>query len=164
MLSNAFLFIPRQGSVANGDQISDEDDSGKIFKFVSDHEVSQDPEVALEKAAIPMRPDSITGLRLTDSFKENLKSHPSNLEPRPVNGASLLYPFMLTEAKREDNAPGFRAIEAQTAFPLYRLLKVQEGLRNACKTEFEPLVWFFCYQGEEWRLYAGTIEESSVVR
>lgn len=67
------------------------------------------------------------------------------------------------EAKREDNAPGFRAVEAQTAFPIRRFLKVQNALRRALSKSLDPLVWFFAYQGEGWRLYAGTLEDSKVV-
>ena len=75
----------------------------------------------------------------------------------------MLYPFLVLEAKREDDAPGFRSVERQTAFPLRRFLKLQDTLRKASSKSLDPLVWFFAYQGEVWRLYAGTIVDSNLV-
>ena len=142
---------------------SDEDDGGEIFQFVTDFEISQDAEVSRENAAIHMRPDTIIGLSMTDQYRKYTTSGPSDLTHCPVIGSPLLYPFLLFEAKREDNASGFRSIEAQTAFPLYRLLSLQDRLRRQSKSKFEPLVWFFGYQGEVWHLYAAVMECPSVV-
>jgi len=48
-------------------------------------------------------------------------------------------------------------MEAQTAFPIYTLLKLQEGLEKQSdgnhERRCESLVWFLSYKGEEWRLH-----------
>ena len=75
----------------------------------------------------------------------------------------ILYPFLVLEAKREDDAPGFRSVERQTAFPLRRFLKIQDALQKAGTKNLDPLVWFFAYQGEIWRFYAGTLVDSNFV-
>jgi hypothetical protein len=75
----------------------------------------------------------------------------------------MLYPFLIIEAKKEYKAPGFRYLEMQTAFPIRRLLKVQEVLRASSGADLDPLVWFFGYQGEEWRLYAGVLDGPKTV-
>jgi hypothetical protein len=68
-------------------------------------------------------------------------------------------PFLIVEAKKESGSPGFRSVERQTAFPIRRLLRLQAHVLESSKVAHEPpLVWFFAYQGEEWRLYAGTLE------
>ena len=87
-----------------------------------------------------------------------------NLVHSPVKGDdSMAYPFLVLEAKRAKAAPGFRSIEAQTAFPLRRFLRIQEDLKEACQADFDPLVWFFAYQGEDWRLSAATIHDRKTV-
>lgn len=110
-----------------------------------------------------MRPDRIVGLRLKEQYRPFFASNSLDITHSPIEGRSILYPFLVVEAKREDNAPGFRYVEAQTSFPIRRLLKIQDDLRNAHCSNLNPLVWFFAFQGEEWRLYAGTLKDSSVV-
>jgi hypothetical protein len=110
-----------------------------------------------------MHPDLVMGLRRTERFRGYLSSNPLDLPHCPVANSKILYPFMVFEAKREGYRDGFRGIEDQTAFPLYRLLKVQDRLRNASRSTFDPLVWFFGYQGDVWRLYAAILDGSRVV-
>jgi hypothetical protein len=75
----------------------------------------------------------------------------------------ILLPFLVVEAKKEKDAPGFRAIQHQTAFPIRRFLKAQHEL--FCGEQYsEPcLVWFFAYQGEQWRLHGGILEKGKTV-
>jgi len=73
-------------------------------------------------------------------------------------------PFLLVEAKKEYDAPGFRACQYQTAFPVRRLLKAQNDLHSHELSSEPCLVWFFAYQGEQWHLYAGTHENEKIVR
>jgi hypothetical protein len=111
-----------------------------------------------------MRPDRVVGLNVTRRLQQYLSSTKVDITYLPLVNRQILLPFMLIEAKKETDVPGFRSIEAQTAFPLRRLLKVQDELKSACGLEVDPpLVWFFANQGEEWRLYAGVIQESRVV-
>jgi hypothetical protein len=74
-----------------------------------------------------------------------------------------MYPFLVLEAKRENGAPGFRSVEAQTAFPIRRFLRIQDELQRASNIELDPLVWFFAFQGEEWRLYSAILDENKLV-
>lgn len=111
-----------------------------------------------------MRPDRVVGLATTKSFREATTLCPRNIRHSPIKDAQILYPFLVIEAKPEKDVPGFESIEAQTAFPIRRLLKLQENLRITRGVELDPFVWFFAFQGEEWRLYAGTLRASTVVR
>lgn len=136
-----------------------------IFDIAISAEVTHDPDDRFEKRGIPMRPDRVVGLTRTTRFQEDINSSPLELNHSPVSGMDMdmLYPFLVLEAKREDDAPGFRAVERQTAFPLRRFLKLQDALQKACSKNLDPLVWFFAYQGEVWRLYAGTLVDSNLV-
>jgi hypothetical protein len=69
----------------------------------------------------------------------------------------------VVEAKKEENPPGFRAIQYQTAFPVRRFLKAQNNLYNGDLSGEPFLVWFFAYQGEQWRLHVGIHENDKVV-
>jgi hypothetical protein len=74
-----------------------------------------------------------------------------------------MLPFLVIEAKKEDSAVGFRAIQYQTAFPVRRLLKAQASLGDRDEPCEPCLVWFFAYQGEQWRLHVGTQDKDRVV-
>lgn len=111
-----------------------------------------------------MKPDRVIGLRPTSRINHCIAAAPRHLSHCPIRGRNIVYPFLVIEAKKEEDAPGFRAIQKQTAFPVRRLLQAQNDLRSVCGVDCEPfLVWFFAYQGEEWRLYAGTLESPKVV-
>lgn len=49
------------------------------------------------------------------------------------------------------------ACQRQTAFPIWKLLILQENLEIASKAKLEelggPLVWFFANRGQVWKLY-----------
>lgn len=81
----------------------------------------------------------------------------------PVAGSRLLLPFVAVEAKREGQAPGFRAIACQTAFAIRRFLLAQKlGGSNDVKPE-PLLVWYLDYQGEEWRVHICIMEKERFV-
>lgn len=122
-----------------------------------------DPQDQLESISIPMRPDRVVGLFMTESFKKYTALCPPDITHSPFKDGKLLYPFLVMEAKPEKDNPGFESVEAQTSFPLRKLLKLQENLRINRGVDLDPLVWFFAFQGEEWRLYAGTLQDSAVV-
>jgi hypothetical protein len=104
-----------------------------------------------------MRPDAVIGLRSPSSIAWSGTHFPAK------NRNSLLLPFLVIEAKKEKDAPGFRSIQYQTAFPVRRFLKAQSDI-DSRDTSCEPcLVWFFAYQGEQWRLHAGTLDKDKVV-
>jgi hypothetical protein len=109
-----------------------------------------------------MTPGRIIALRLDRRYTARLNS---SLVHSPLNDAdSASYPFLVIEAKKEHEASGFRAIEAQTAFPIRRFLKLQLALRTESKVEHDPLVWFLAFRGDEGRLYAGALDDETVVR
>lgn len=110
-----------------------------------------------------MQPDRFIGLRLDRRYREHLGSLVVELTSRPHEDRDLFYPFLVVEAKREADAPGFIAIEAQTAFPIRRFLKLQDELQKASQMNHDPLVWFLAFRGDELRLYAGTLDRDTVV-
>jgi hypothetical protein len=103
-----------------------------------------------------MKPDRVIGLRPhSPSF------HIDNLFP--ISGRRVMLPFLVVEAKKEESAVGFRAIQHQSAFPVRRLLRAQASLGDRDEP-YEPcLVWFFAYQGEVWRLHIGIQDRDKVV-
>ncbi|KAF2258273.1 hypothetical protein CC78DRAFT_621936 [Lojkania enalia] len=145
-------------------KFQDEDERGTIFKHSTSREVLHDQNDKLDNTGVPMSPDRVIGLNLTSSLQPpNRFNHLTHF---PIKGRhTILYPFLVVEAKKEKNAPGFKAVERQTAFPIRRFLKIQKELHNASGATCEPpLVWFLAYQGEEWRLYAGTLFGDKRVR
>jgi hypothetical protein len=137
----------------------------RIFKTVVEHTVAHDPQDQLEDISIPMTPDRVTALSFDSGHRTHLNSGNSNLIHCPFNDTDFaFYPFLVIEAKKEDEVPGFSAIETQTAFPIRRFLKVQDELRKESRVDHDPLVWFLAFRGDEWRLYAGTLNGETVVR
>jgi hypothetical protein len=110
-----------------------------------------------------MKPDRVVGLSMNDRYRRYIGSFSVELSHSPVKKRQLMYPFLVLEAKRENGAPGFRSVEAQTAFPIRRFLRIQDELQRASNIELDPLVWFFAFQGEEWRLYSAILDENKLV-
>ena len=107
-----------------------------------------------------MKPDRVIGLSMNDRYRGHIRSFPVNLSHSPVRKwQHLIYPFLVLEAKRENDAPGFRYVETQTAFPIRRFLRIQDELHTASGVKIVPLVWFFAFQGEEWRLHAAILDD-----
>jgi hypothetical protein len=134
-----------------------DDERNPIFEFSIQEKVSHAVGDDLQHFGISMEPDCIIGLRAPSKLPQD-----ENL--CPVSGRrQIVLPFLVLEAKR-DNGPGFSDIQYQTAFPIRRLLRAQTNLRE-CDSSSEPsLVWFFAYQGEQWRLYACVEDGQKVVR
>ncbi|KAH6865283.1 hypothetical protein BKA58DRAFT_463010 [Alternaria rosae] len=110
----------------------------------------------LDSTNISMRPDAVIGLRSPSSIARNETHYPAKNRP------NLFLPFLVIEAKKEKDAPGFRSIQYQTAFPVRRFLMAQSDIDSRDDTSEPCLVWFFAYQGEQWRLHAGTLDEDKV--
>jgi hypothetical protein len=132
---------------------------------------------------IKQQPDRVQGLQRTKTFERILHKpyahdRPQAVPPRlvekvlktdmhPNNGAEpLLFPFLLLEAKREKDAEGFQKTEFQTALPIRRALGLQHELTKLLQTSGNvldvpggPLVWFFAFSGEDWRVYAAVAED-----
>jgi len=142
---------------------SDEELQTAVFHTSSSQRVSHEPEDGLEKSSIPMAPDRVIGLSINARYRKAVALFPKDFTHCPIEDIKLLYPFLVIEAKREKDAPGFRSIESQTAFPIRRFLKIQDYLRKARYINIDPLVWFFAYQGDDWRLYAATLDGNQVV-
>ncbi|KAH7125094.1 hypothetical protein B0J11DRAFT_298105 [Dendryphion nanum] len=125
-----------------------------VFQNARDGVISHDPEdYDLRNVSIPMTPDRVYGLDVAPQTEP----HPDIF---PVVGNSILLPFLVVEAKRGENVPGFRSIQCQSAFPIRRLLKAQHSLfsKDSSTDQETPLVWFFGYQGDQWRLHGCTYE------
>lgn len=115
--------------------------------------MSHDPQDDLDNSGAPMKPDRVIGLTMNDRYRGYIGSSSVELSHSPVKKRQqLIYPFLVLEAKRENDAPGFRYVEAQTAFPMRRFLRIQDELQRASEIKLDSLVWFFAFQGEEWRL------------
>jgi hypothetical protein len=79
----------------------------------------------------------------------------------------LLFPFLILEAKSEKSSNGSDDIQAQTAFPIWALLKLQEDLQakvSDMESEFAPLAWFFASGGDAWRVYGCYTTEDEAKR
>lgn len=111
-----------------------------------------------------MTPDRVIGLHMTDGYKKQVGQYPRYLDHCPVLETKIIHPFLVIEAKREFQAPGFRGIEAQTAFVLRRLLNSQVSVRIQSRVNLSPLIWFFAFRGDIWRLYVGILQEDEVLR
>jgi hypothetical protein len=134
-----------------------------MFSNLAEESVIHDPADNLAKRGLPLqRPDRVFGLAMTKSFGIYTAGAP-NLRHSPFAAGSVLYPFLIIEAKSEKGGQGFESIETQSAFPLRTFLKLQDDLRQSSRVELDPLVWFLAYQGDEWRVSAGIIEESKFV-
>lgn len=117
-------------------------------------------------------PDRVFGLRNTRNFEDYL-SQPFLHRPTGTAGPEvrdlvrttpfkeqsepLLFPFLLLEAKSESSSAGFDSIQAQSALPLMKLLKLQEELKELVlnNEECHSLVWFLANRGDYWKVYAG---------
>jgi hypothetical protein len=114
------------------------------------------------------QPDRVYGLKHTDLLKSFLMSKKGKtLRHSPFDDGLVSYPFLILEAKAEKGAVGFSAVEAQTAFPIRTLLKIQQELQTVSEPNHEndpgPLVWFLANRGEEWRVYGSIVVGTSYV-
>jgi hypothetical protein len=103
------------------------------------------------------KPDRVYGLQRKRSF-EDLIRKAKKLETTPFKGKddSVIFPFLVAEAKT-DRGGSWDSCERQIAFPIWRLLSLQEGLAvesgEGFKEQGGPLVWFLASKGEDWRVY-----------
>lgn len=118
------------------------------------------------------RPDRIIGLSKSRTI-ERLLWKPDQRQASPYttveasirttpfkqDGKPVLFPFLIIEAKSEKSGTAFTDIDMQTAFAMRELVLLQEELRrNASGRGYDsweagPLVWYFSYRGEQWRLH-----------
>jgi len=77
----------------------------------------------------------------------------------------VLFPFLICEAKKQQGNT-FLACQHQTAFPIWKLLKLQEDLEKASHANLDelggPLVWFLANRGEVWKLYGCYITNDQI--
>jgi hypothetical protein len=130
-----------------------DEENGAIFDFAKEAALSHAPTDNLDSLKLSMQPDRVVGLRSPVRI-------PYDASLFPVTGRGILLPFLVVEAKKEHNAPGFRAIQCQTAFVIRRLLMAQDSLLKQFPSSEPPLVWFFAFQGEQWRLQICTYDDS----
>jgi hypothetical protein len=129
-------------------------------------------EIDPDKRVESRRPDRIIGFQETRSFSRRLERYDlmagqseneaggvtlwETVESTVLNhkGNSLLFPFLIIEAKKRHGAP-FEYCNLQTAAPILKMLKMQEDLQKKSNMTLEyggPLVWYIAYRGEDWRL------------
>ena len=100
----------------------------------------------------------------------------AQLQDQPTNEDDMIFPFMVTEAKREEGDP-WDYTNFQTVFPIYTMLSVQWRLLSANKAidkangkandkandndnpfDFDPLVWYYAFRGQHWKLYLAYLD------
>jgi hypothetical protein len=95
--------------------------------------------------------DRVAGATDVTKSRSVLEFTPFEERKRP-----LMFPFLISEAKTE-RGDSFDACERQTAFPIWKLLRLQDELQIRAQQSLSeqggPLVWFFANRGEDWRLY-----------
>ncbi len=121
------------------------------------------------------KPDRVYGLRETRNFEAILDQIQSSNSQSGVTvrdsirvnpfkdtdtGASLIFPFLILEAKSEQR-DGFEEIQCQTAFPIQALLQLQDNLqRKAINVSTTgPFLWFLASRGDMWRVYGCYIRD-----
>ncbi|KIX02792.1 uncharacterized protein Z518_08734 [Rhinocladiella mackenziei CBS 650.93] len=134
------------------DRAHEDDGRVPLFSSRSDVRIFHEDMEDLEREGLKkQKPDRVIGLGPSRSldyytrFRGNTHS--------PFNGGDVFYPFIVIEAKPEAG-PGFKSIERQSAFSVRTCLRLQQKLQTDTRIPHQCLVWFFAFQGEEWRLYA----------
>jgi hypothetical protein len=107
------------------------------------------------------RPDRVYGLCVTSWFADNRDQ--LSRGSSPFESLHTLFPFLLVEAKSEKSSYGFKHIEYQTALSIRTCLKLQVDLENKSDQVIEPVVWFFGFRGDEWRLYMAVMVNDRTV-
>ncbi|KAH7067282.1 hypothetical protein BKA63DRAFT_521878 [Paraphoma chrysanthemicola] len=128
-------------------------ESRAIFDFAKEQPLNHARVDNLDHLSLSMKPDRVVGLRSAVRI-------PHDTGLFPVIGREIMLPFLVVEAKQEQDAPGFRAIQSQTAFVVRRLLMAQKDLLHDVPFGEPCLIWFFAYRGEQWRLHVGTHDDS----
>jgi hypothetical protein len=114
----------------------------------------------------PRKPDRVYGLQQTKRFDQMLETVTSTIQkhtqkrfditPFGERKDPIIFPFLISESKTE-RGDSFDSCERQTAFPIWKLLKLQEELQNLSKRLTNehggPLAWFDSNRGEDWRVY-----------
>jgi hypothetical protein len=136
--------------------IFDDQASERLFYDMED---SKDPRIPARE------PDRVIGLQHANVFDRLLWRLPHNFACSPFRTETPIFPFLIAEAKSEKGAPGWNAIERQSAFPIRALLKIQVALMSHFHRSYSinPLVWFLAWEGAEWRVYAATWNEGACV-
>ncbi|KAK6542678.1 hypothetical protein TWF694_006622 [Orbilia ellipsospora] len=146
----------------------DEDEGtglSRLFIDRAEDQILYPPELA-RKLPQEQKPDRVYGLRQTKNFENLMLKKLDNgkflenclqKQPHPAGlGESLLFPFMVIEAKSGSALDDWASVRLQTAFPIYTYLNVQQSLKsaNGQKSMWKsgPLVWFFMSKGDDWRL------------
>jgi hypothetical protein len=117
------------------------------------------------KYAQSLRPSSSKAMAHEITYYSTLEKEMSPFHQRDIGDTlQLIFPFLIGEAKTERGSD-FRSCLEQTAFPIWRLLKLQEGLVQRSGNKLVelggPLVWFFANRGALWRLYGCYTDEGS---
>ncbi len=136
----------------------------RVFGDRADELIIHGGEAATELR--PRKPDRVYGLQQTRRFTKVLEDIMTAVQDRvsqaiqitPFDNRTdpIIFPFLVSEAKTE-RGDSFDACERQTAFPIWKMLVLQEDLeketRRLLSEQGGPLVWFLSNRGEDWRVY-----------
>lgn len=150
----------------------------RIFGHREDEAVHHDAAIEKELPSAT-KPDAIYGLRQTRNI-ENLMNDRARMAdhengddilvheclgepPLSEEGDSLIFPFLLLEAKSAKSANSdWHSVQLQSAFPVRSLLCAQESLKRMSKTHTnqqleDPFLWLVMNRGEDWRICAASV-------
>lgn len=118
--------------------------------------------VAIDK---DLEPDHIAGLQ-QHRFNQHMENPwvKAQLQDQPVRDDNMIFPFMIAEAKKEDG-DAWDYTYFQTVFPIYTMLSVQwrlvsANIANGHLLDFDPIVWFYAYRGQHWKLHLAYLDKS----
>jgi hypothetical protein len=101
----------------------------------------------------PRKPDRVYGLQQTKRFEgilgkvlnviENRTEKQIEITPFDDSTDPIIFPFLISEAKSE-KGDSFEACERQSAFPIWKLLCLQEALEKLPKKRLvdKEVLWF----------------------
>jgi hypothetical protein len=143
-----------------------------IFDNRAEEAITYSKGIRMDLGRREHRPDRIFGLCQTRTI-EMLLGKLARGQPQPLATVAqtvrvtpfrdaaepIIFPFLIMEAKSEKSSSSFTNIDMQTAFAIRELVLLQEGLERASSKlghpdwDAGPLVWYFSYRGEQWRLH-----------
>ncbi|KAL2847205.1 hypothetical protein BJY01DRAFT_246979 [Aspergillus pseudoustus] len=150
----------------------------RVFKSLRGRMVHYGPEL---EGRVPkgVRPDLVVGLYNGRKWKKILAS-PSRAQPDKRvedvircdifarhgdssgdSHGSMIFPFLILEAKRARAQDSLEDIERQMALPAYEMLRTQSRLLESCTapgvSKRLPRVWLVSVKAQNWKLYIATI-------
>ncbi|KAL3461821.1 hypothetical protein BJX64DRAFT_289004 [Aspergillus heterothallicus] len=151
----------------------------RVFKSLRGRAVHYGPELK-ERVSKGIRPDLVVGLFNAKKWRKVLAST-SNAHPGKTvedvmkcdifgkdeddssdRDSTMIFPFLILEAKRARAPDSLEDIERQMALPAYEMLRTQNRLLENCNVtginRRLPRVWLVSFKAQTWKLYVATME------